>query len=322
MKIGSESSQVLRVHQKTWEARGVTSVTLVHPEGESLPRWDPGAHLSLHLPGGLVREYSLCSDPDDTSRWSVAVQRAPDSRGGSRLIHEELQIGDEILVDGPRNLFQLDEESPRHLLVAGGIGITPIVAMTRALQAKGADWHLLYTGRSREVMAFVSEISALPADRVTVHVDDETGGFADVSGVVGGVGEETVVYCCGPAALMEIVELSVPDTSRLRLERFRAPEPATTDEESTDESFDVVLESSGERVHVGAETSILDALAEAGHDVPFSCTEGICGTCETGVVSGEIEHRDFLLSEDEKESGDTMCICVSRCRGPELVLDL
>ncbi|NYF98067.1 PDR/VanB family oxidoreductase [Janibacter cremeus] len=321
MKIGSESSQVLRVHQKTWEAQGVTSVTFVHPEGEALPRWEPGAHLSLHLPNGLVREYSLCSDPDDTSRWSVAVLRVPDSRGGSRLIHDELPIGAEILVDGPRNLFQLDGESPRHLLVAGGIGITPIVAMTRALEAKGADWHLLYTGRSREVMAFVDEISGLPRDRVTVHVDDEVGGFADISSILAEVDERTVVYCCGPATLMEAVEISVPDTSRLRLERFRAPEPAAAPD-TPDGAFDVVVDSTGERVHVGADTSILDALAEVGHDVPFSCTEGICGTCETGVVSGEIDHRDYLLSDDEKESGETMCICVSRCRGSELVLDL
>lgn len=322
MKIGSESSQTLRVHQKTWEAQGVTSLTLVHPHGEALPRWKPGAHLSLHLPNGLVREYSLCSDPQDTSRWTVAVQRAGDSRGGSSLIHDELPIGSEILVDGPRNLFELDGSAPRHLLVAGGIGITPIVAMARWLQAQDADWHLLYTGRSREVMAFVDEISALPADRVTLHVDDEVGGFADISGIVGGVEEETVVYCCGPAALMEAVEISVPDVSRLRLERFRAPEPKAAATDSPDDAFDVVLSSTGERVHVDAETSILDALAGAGHDVPSSCTEGICGTCETGVVSGEIDHRDFLLTEEEKESGCTMCICVSRCRGPELVLDL
>lgn len=321
MKIGAESSQVLRVHQKTWEAQGVTSVTFVHPEGESLPRWEPGAHLSLHLPNGLVREYSLCSDPDDTSHWTVAVLRVPDSRGGSSLIHEELQIGSEILVDGPRNLFQVDGDARRHLLVAGGIGITPIVAMTRALAAKGADWHLLYTGRSREVMAFVEEISGLPAERVTVHADDEVGGFADISGIVGGVDEDTVVYCCGPATLMEAVEITVPDTSRLRLERFRAPEPVA-DPETPDGAFEVVINSTGDRVPVDAETSILDALAAAGHEVPSSCTEGICGTCETGVVSGEIDHRDFLLSDEEKESGCTMCICVSRCRGAELVLDL
>lgn len=296
-------------------------MTFVHPEGEALPRWEPGAHLSLHLPNGLVREYSLCSDPDDTSRWSVAVLRVPESRGGSRFIHDELPIGAEILVDGPRNLFQLDGESPRHLLVAGGIGITPIVAMTRALEAKGADWHLLYTGRSRDVMAFVDEISGLPSERVTVHVDDETGGFADISSIVGGVDEQTVVYCCGPATLMEAVEISVPDTSRLRLERFRAPERVATPD-APDGAFDVVVDSTGERVHVGADISILDALAEAGHDVPFSCTEGICGTCETGVISGEIDHRDYLLSDEEKESGETMCVCVSRCRGSELVLDL
>lgn len=217
MKIGSESSRVLRVHQKTWEAQGITSVTFVHPQGEPLPRWEPGAHLSLHLPNGLVREYSLCSDPDDTSHWTVAVLRVAESRGGSSLIHDQLPIGEEILVDGPRNLFQLDETKPRHLLIAGGIGITPVIAMTRALQAKGADWHLLYTGRARELMAFVDEIVALPKDRVTVHVDDEVGGFADISTIVGATDDDTLVYCCGPAALMEQVEISIADTERLRL---------------------------------------------------------------------------------------------------------
>ncbi|WP_224766891.1 PDR/VanB family oxidoreductase [Janibacter melonis] len=309
------------MHQKTWEARGVTSVTFVHPHGESLPRWEPGAHLSLHLSNGLVREYSLCSDPDDTSRWTVAVQRAPESRGGSRHIHDELSIGAEVLVDGPKNLFELDGSAARHLLVAGGIGITPIVAMARALHQRGADWHLLYTGRSRDVMAFVDEVSNLPTERVTVHVDDEVGGFADLGAVLGAIDDETVVYCCGPAALMEAVEVSVPDPGRLRLERFRAPEVAPSAEES-DGTFDVVIHSTGERVAVPPGTSVLDALVEAGHDMPSSCTEGICGTCETGVISGEIDHRDFLLTDEEKASGCTMCICVSRCRSAELVLDL
>lgn len=321
MQIGSESSLVLRVHQKTWEAQGITSVTFVHPEGEPLPRWEPGAHLSLHLPNGLVREYSLCSDPDDTSRWTVAVLRVVESRGGSSLIHDQLPIGEEILVDGPRNLFQLDDSKPRHLLIAGGIGITPVVAMTRALQAKGADWHLLYTGRARELMAFIDEIAALPSDRVTVHVDDEVGGFADISTIVGETGDDTLVYCCGPATLMEQVEISIADTERLRLERFRAPEPKV-DPESPDGAFDVVISSSGERVHVASDISVLDALGAAGHEVPSSCTEGICGTCETGVVAGDIDHRDFILSDDEKESGATMCVCVSRCRSAELILDL
>lgn len=318
--VSKEMSHVLRVHQKTWEAQGITSVTLVHPEGKPLPRWEPGAHLALHLPNGLVREYSLCSDPDDTSRWTVAVLRAPDSRGGSALVHDELPIGSEIVVDGPRNLFGLDE-AQRHLLIAGGIGITPIVAMARALEARGADWNLLYTGRSREVMAFVDELSALPAGRVTLHMDDQAEGFADIAGTVQGVDDETLVYCCGPATLMEAVEVNMADTSRLRLERFRAPEPKV-DPDVPDGAFDVVINSSGERVHVASDVTVLDALAAAGVDVPSSCTEGICGSCETGVVSGDIDHRDYILTDEEKESGCTMCICVSRCRSAELVLDL
>lgn len=327
METGTtDARRTLRVHQKRWEAAGITSVTLVDPAGGPLPTWRPGAHLALHLPNGLVREYSLCSDPADSAQWTVAVLRARDSRGGSSLIHDQLPIGAEIDVDGPRNAFRLEEShqgsAPKHYLIAGGIGITPIIAMARELHASGADWSLLYTGRNRAQMAFLDEIGALPAERVHLHVDDEVGRFPDLAGILGAQDPRTIVYCCGPAPLMDAVAAAMPVPDNLRLERFKAPEKVVDPDARADQAFEVVVHSTGQRVPVTADESILDALGTAGFDLPASCMEGICGTCETGVISGEIDHRDYLLTDDEKESGHTMCICVSRCRGAELVLDL
>ncbi|MGW0182112.1 PDR/VanB family oxidoreductase [Nocardia sp. NPDC003345] len=312
--------RTLRVQQKTWEADGVVSVTLTDPAGAELPTWEPGAHLALHLPNGLVREYSLCSDPADRSRYTVAVLRTPDSRGGSAWVHDTLQVGGLLEVEGPRRNFAL-ETAARHILVAGGIGITPILSMVRDLHRDGADWTLLYTGRSRSTLAFLDEIGALPADRVTIHADDEAAGrYPDLAGLLAGVEAGAVAYCCGPESLMTAVRDALPDPGQLRIERFKAPEPVATT--GADTAFDVILAGSGRRIPVAPEVSVLSALQNAGVPVESSCTEGICGTCEVGVVKGDIEHRDFLLSPEEQETGGTMFVCVSRCRSAELVLDL
>ena len=317
---GEDGRHTLRVQQKAWEADGITSVTLVDPAGGALPTWKPGAHLALHLPNGLVREYSLCSDPSDSTRWTVAVLRTPDSRGGSSHIHDALPVGAHIAVDGPRNAFHL-EEAPKHFLIAGGIGITPIITMARELQAPGADWLLLYTGRSRQTMAFLAEVAQLPRERVHVHVDEENGRYPDLAAILRSQDPRTLVYCCGPTPLMDAVAAGMTDPSLLRLERFKAPEREIPAGE-TDEAFDVVLQSTGERIPVGPDVSVLQALEDAGVPVDSSCTEGICGTCETRVVSGDVDHRDFLMSPEEHEAAGTMMVCVSRCRSRELVLDL
>lgn len=317
---GEAGQHVLRVQQKTWEADGITSVTLVDPSGNPLPTWKPGAHLALHLPNGLVREYSLCSDPHDSTRWTVAVLRTADSRGGSAYVHDSLPVGAHIAVDGPRNAFHL-EEGPKHFLIAGGIGITPILPMVRDLHERGADWSLLYTGRSRKTMAFLSAVEQLPRERVHVHVDDENGCYPDLKGILHSQDPRTLVYCCGPTPLMDAVAQGMEDPSLLRLERFKAPERELVPGE-TDQAFEVVLNSTGERIPVDPEESVLEALEAAGVAVESSCTEGICGTCETRVLAGEVDHRDFLLSPEEHEAAGTMMVCVSRCRGRELVLDL
>ncbi|MGC5164688.1 PDR/VanB family oxidoreductase [Rhodococcus sp. DT1] len=315
-------NRILRVHQKTYEAEGVTSVTLVDPTGNDLPSWEPGAHIALHLPNGLLREYSLCSDPSDRGRWTVAVLRKPDSRGGSVAVHDALPVGATLQVDVPRNAFGLDERAEHHVLVAGGIGITPILAMTRRLQQQNKEWHLLYTGRSRTTMAYLEEIAGFPVDRVTIHADDEANGsFPDLGALMASHPATATVYCCGPEPLMNACAEALDDPARLRIERFKAPEqPVNPDGDDT--AFDVVISSNGQRITVDANTSVLDALMSAGLPVPSSCTEGICGSCEIGVVKGDVDHRDFVLSPDEHASGTTMLPCVSRCRSAELVIDL
>lgn len=318
---GEPTARTLRVQQKTWESDGVTSVTFADPSGAQLAPWQPGSHLSLHLPNGLVREYSLCSDPLDSTSWTVAVLRTPDSRGGSQLVHEGLPVGALLKVEGPRNNFAL-EDAGRYVLVAGGIGITPIISMARQLHAAGADWSLLYTGRSRATMAFLPEIGTLPQDRITIHADDEANGsYPDLAAAVGDLSPDALVYTCGPEPLLKAVAGVMQDEAQLRIERFKAPEKVVVAEQN-ESAFDVVCNSTGQRIPVGPDVSVLDALNDAGIDVPSSCAEGICGTCETRVISGDVEHRDFLLSQAEQTANKSMFVCVSRCRSAELILDL
>lgn len=319
----------LRLVRSTWLAEGVVALDLADPDGTGLPAWAPGAHLTLHLTDGLSREYSLCGDPADRTRYTVAVQRDPASRGGSAYVHDRLRVGEIIDVDGPRNNFAL-EDAPSYVLIAGGIGVTPIRAMARELSDRGANWRLLYCGQTRDRMPFLAELAAPGlADRggpgehggtVTVHVDDEAGGPADLAAYLAAAPEDALVYCCGPESLLGVVADVLGDagTPRLRVERFRAPQTAAPAGEET--GFDVVCGAG--RFHVPPGTSILRTLLDAGLDIPYSCEEGICGSCETGVLAGTPDHRDHLLSDQEKEAGKTMLLCVSRCHTPELVLDL
>lgn len=312
--------KTVRVHQTTWLADSVTRVEFRDPGGAELPAWRPGAHLTLHLPNQLAREYSLCGDPAQRDRWSVAVLRERASRGGSAWVHERLTPGALIEVEGPRENFTL-EPAPAHLLIAGGIGITPLLPMANALAASDSDWSILYCGRSRGTMAFIDELSTVAGSRLRIHADDEQGGPPDLGAALTGLPPGALVYCCGPEPLITAVEATLDDRSALRVERFRAPTtvaPAAGEERG----FDVVCSGSGTRVRVEPQVPVLDALASAGIDVANSCREGICGTCETKVLAGEPDHRDFLLTEEERATGATMMLCVSRCRSAELILDL
>ncbi|MEU8727765.1 PDR/VanB family oxidoreductase [Streptomyces tendae] len=306
----------LVVARRETAADGVLVLTLRHPMGEPLPAWEPGAHVDVVLGPGLERQYSLCGDPADRAQWRIAVLREREGRGGSAYVHGELRAGDEVRVRGPRNNFRL-EPAPRYRFVAGGIGITPVLPMLAAAEEAGAEWTLLYGGRTRAAMAFTQEVARF-GDRVTIVPEDESG-LLDLGPVLDGLAPDTLVYCCGPGPLLDAVEARCPAGS-LRVERFR-PKEADGDAPAEAE-FDVVLARSGRTVVVPPGVSVLDAVRGAGVEVLYSCTEGTCGTCETEVVEGDPEHRDSVLTEEERAAGETMLICVSRCRGRRLVLDL
>lgn len=305
----------LVVDRRETAADGVLALTLRHPLDEPLPTWEPGAHIDVALGPGLERQYSLCGDPADRRAWRIAVLREAAGRGGSAYVHGELRSGDKVRVRGPRNHFPLEPAS-RYRFVAGGIGITPILPMLAAAEEAGAEWTLLYGGRARDTMAFTRELGRY-GDRVTIVPEDESG-LLDLASVLDGVPEDTLVYCCGPAPLLDAVEARCP-AGILRLERFRPKEAGAG---SPDTEFEAVLARSGRTVAVPPGVSVLDAVRAAGVEVLFSCTEGTCGTCETDVVEGEPDHRDSVLTDEERAAGETMLICVSRCRGRRLVLDL
>lgn len=304
-------------------ADGVLLMTFRSADDEMLPSWEPGAHLELALETGgapLLRQYSLCGDPADSTRWQVAVLREPQGRGGSAYLHDRAAVGDLVRVRGPRNHFPL-VDAARYLFVAGGIGITPILPMIAAAAAAGADWRLLYGGRSRQSMAFLDQLDHY-GEHVTVCPQDETG-LLDLGSALADAGEDAAVYCCGPEPLLAAVEEHCAGgfSGSLHLERFRAPVPDPSTAPTGD--FEVELRRTGLTLRVPAELSILDVVEAEGVPTDASCREGTCGSCETGVLEGVPEHRDGILSKAEREAGDIMLICVSRARcGERLVLDL
>ncbi len=314
----AETEVDLQVAARREVADGVVELTLTEPSGAPLPAWNAGAHIDLVLNPSLTRQYSLCGSTADESSWKVGVLRDPESRGGSAFVHEKLQEGATVRVRGPRNHFPL-VSSPRYQFIAGGIGITPIVAMIEAAEARGADWHLLYLGRSRASMAFLDRFER--DQRVTLAPRDEGDRF-DLTSFLGAPQPGTLVYCCGPAALLDAVEdacASWPDGS-LHLERFAAKVVEAS--EDALESFEVECARSGVTVTVADGASIFDAVDKAGVEVLGSCMEGICGTCECDVLEGTPDHRDSVLSKSDRERGDTIMTCVSRSLSKKLVLDL
>ncbi|WP_405697092.1 PDR/VanB family oxidoreductase [Streptomyces sp. NBC_01185] len=310
----SEDSLRLTVRRMTWEAEGVLSVELAHPDGKPLPAWTPGAHLDVHA-GGQIRQYSLCGDPHTPDVYRVGVLNEPASRGGSRFVHTQLRPGQQITVSEPRNRFEL-EDADAYVFVAGGIGITPLLAMAREAARRGTAWRMVYGGRSRASMAFSGELDALGGDVTLVPQDEQ--GHIDLDAALTGLPDGTLVYSCGPEPLLTAVEQRCPG-DRLRLERFAAP---TVEHDGGDEAFQVECRTSGLTLTVGAGTSVLEAAESAGLAVESSCRDGICGSCETRVLEGTPDHRDFLLSEAERAAGASMMICVSRCASGRLVLDL
>ncbi|MGW6394501.1 PDR/VanB family oxidoreductase [Streptomyces sp. NPDC055103] len=305
---GSTVPRRVLVTGRATPAEGVVELRL---EGAGLPAWQPGAHVDLVLPSGLVRQYSLCGDPADSGTYTVATRLIEDGRGGSREVHEQLHVGTEVEIRGPRNRFPL-VDAPAYVFVAGGIGITPVLPMVRAAEAAGADWRLVYCGRSRATMPYLEELHEVGGDRLTVVAEDESG-FPELD-FLAHVPVETAVYCCGPDGLMDAVAASMPEGRAPRLERFSAAAPIGGT------AFEVELRRSGRTVTVAADQSVLAAVREELPGITYSCRQGFCGTCQQRVLEGKIDHRDELLTDAER--ADSMLICVSRCAGKRLVLDL
>ncbi|TQL66962.1 ferredoxin-NADP reductase [Nocardioides albertanoniae] len=306
------------VRQARLEADGVISLELV-PDSGLLPAYEPGSHLDIELPSGVVRQYSLCSPPADLSFYRIAVLREPEGRGGSAEIHETMLVGKRLRIRGPRNHFQL-EPSPRYLFIAGGIGITPMLAMVIRAEREKSPYEVVYVGRHLESMAFRDKLATGP--HVKVLVSSATG-RPDLDELVGSVTDDTLVYACGPDAMLKDLEAACERAGRagqLRTERF-ASDGAAAAESASGGAFEVELRRSGTVLTVGADQGLLEVI-EPHCDVMTSCEDGYCGTCETAVLEGTPEHHDTILNEREREAGKTMMVCVGRSKGPRLVLDL
>jgi ferredoxin-NADP reductase len=327
--MSTDTTTELLVRAQRLESDGVLSLLLEHPDGAELPAWTPGAHIDVILPSGTVRQYSLCSDPAEKTQYRIAVLKDPNSRGGSREIHETVRTGSLLPYRGPRNHFEL-EPAPHYLLVAGGIGITPILAMARQIAQSDAGLTVLYGGRTRPSMAFLDELAAL-GGTVDIVPQDECG-YPDLEGAMAAAPAGTAVYCCGPEPLIRAVEQTCErhlGADAMHFERFGAPvSPAAgaagsgaAGEGEGLAEFEVELKKSNRTLKVPADRTLLDVVLEANPSILFSCEEGFCGSCETKVLAGIPDHHDTILSKADREKNETMMLCVGRSKTPLLVLD-
>lgn len=317
---------VLNVTEVRTETPLVRSIRLARAHGEPLPSWQPGAHIRVRLPTGGDRSYSLINlstDPLATTQphaYRIGVRLEEPSQGGSRYMHT-LKAGDQVVALPPANNFPLNPGRQPVVLIAGGIGITPIMSMAAALATEGRPYRLYYAGRSRDQLAFVGGIQALCGDGLQLHTDDTAGTFFDVRGLLASLKADEPVYCCGPRAMIDAAIAAAKEIGwadgRLRFELFAAAAPL-----AGDTPFEVVLKSSGESFLIPADKSILDVLIDAGKDPLHDCKRGDCGICQVNVIEGVPDHRDYILSDTEKAEGTKMQICVSRSKTPRLVIDL
>lgn len=314
----------VKIARKTPEAIDICSFELVDPQGKSLPSFSAGSHIDVHGPTGLVRQYSLCNDPSETGRYLIGVLRDPKSRGGSNAMHDLLNEGDEVRISPPKNHFALAHGSAHSLLLAGGIGITPILCMAERLCAVGAAFELHYLSRSRQRAAFIDRISRSAfSARTELHFDDEVQTKVDISDLLGRADRDTHLYVCGPSGFMQ----HVLDTARalgwseerLHYEFFGAVPVAQS---GWDKQFAVKIASSGKCYEIAPDKSVVAALREHGIEIPVSCEQGVCGTCITRVLDGEPDHRDHYFTAAEHEKNDQFTPCCSRSKSQLLVLDL
>lgn len=310
----------LQVAARVDEASGIAGLVLTDPQGRSLPSWTPGAHIDVHIDrvgqAPIVRQYSLCGDPADLSSYRIAVLREDDGEGGSLHLHDDVRPGQLVRVSSPRDLFGF-ELRDRMVFVAGGIGITPILPMVRAAEAAGVAWTLHYAGREPGTMAFGADLQRF-GEHVRVYVS-AAGQRMALPEIVAEAGTAPV-YACGPERLLDALEEAAAAAgASLHVERFANANLVATE---ADHPFEVELSLTGVTMTVLPGESILEKVAEAGVPAPSSCRGGTCGTCETFVVQGEPDHRDAVLNAQEREESEVMMICVSRCKGTRLVLEL
>ena len=314
----------LVVTRLTHEAQDVLGLELRAVDGSQLPAFTAGAHIDLHLPGNICRQYSLSNPPHERDRYVLGVGLAPQSRGGSTYVHQQLAVGDQIQVSEPRALFGIDPSATEHVFIAGGIGITPIMSMVHWCEANHQPWRLLYCVRSRARAAYAWTL-ARHSDRVQLFVDQESNATPpDLQGWLANARTGAHVYCCGPEGLMNAVGNAAAEVgiakAATHFERFAPPEAAPPAAPAG--SFTVVLHRSGKTIQVAPEQSMLEALESANVCIPFSCREGMCRSCEVPLMDGEADHRDFVLTDDERDAHTCILPCVSRARGTHLVVDL
>jgi vanillate O-demethylase ferredoxin subunit len=320
----ARTTLTLKVERKIAEAEGIRSFELVDPSGRALPRFTAGSHLDVRVPGGKIRQYSLCNSAAEQHRYLIAVMRAESSRGGSMAMHDQVEQGDLIEVSAPKNHFPLVQSAKRSLLIAGGIGITPILCMAEHLADGGADFNLHYFARSAARAAFVDRIERSAfASRSTFHFrEDVQQQRFDLAALFETHDAETHLYVCGGEAFTNaVIETALQKgwgERQIHRESFNAEQRPRAD----DAEFDVTIASTGETIRVPAEKTVIAALADCGIHIEASCEQGVCGTCVTRVLKGEPEHRDLFLSDDEKKRNDRFTPCCSRANSPTLVLDL
>lgn len=313
-----------RVYSMRYEAQGILNLELRPASSEVIfPAYEPGSHIELHLGNGLIRSYSLLNPNADDQRYVVGVLNDRNSRGGSRYVHEQLRIGMILPISVPRNNFKLHETAEHNVLVAGGIGITPIYCMLQRLVALNRKVDVIYCARTRSEAAFVNEIAALVNERVklTLHFDDEQNTSPQLNQLLAAYSADAHLYCCGPTPMLDAFEKTCESLGyrNAHVERFTAVHATST---SADVGYVVELKRSGKVVDIAPGKSILDSLIEKGISLDYSCKEGVCGSCETKIISGDVEHLDSILTKSEKAANKSMMICVSRCKGGTLVLDL
>jgi tetrachlorobenzoquinone reductase len=318
-----DSLMQVRIKRISFEAENINSYELMSPTGDDLAPFTAGSHIDLHLPNGMIRSYSLVNDQNERNRYLIAVNKDAASRGGSSLIHETMRVGDVITISHPRNNFALQENASHSVLIAGGIGITPLLSMIRRLEALGRSWGLFYAARTRLTAAFLEDLGALRPDahlNLRVNFDQEPSApMLDIPSIVKAARSDAHLYCCGPVPMLEAFEAAAADrpVDHVHVEYFKAREKP-----AAEGGFEVKLARSNRTIAVQAGQTILDALLEAGVSANYACTEGVCGTCETRIIEGIPDHRDLFLSKEEQEANKTIMICCSGSKSPTLVLDI